>query len=122
MSQHEDALSICIPTFNRLHYLKESLDILLPQAQLLGVEVCVSDNHSSDETVKYLTWMSGQFSMLRFVVQDENIGIDKNMAAAISMGKGRYIYPLGDDDVLPEGSLSVILNEVNSDSNIDVFI
>ena len=118
MKNSQPELSICIPTFNRLHYLKESLDTLLPQAQRLDVEVCISDNHSTDETVGYLTEMVKLFSCLRFCVQIENVGLDKNMLAVIAMASGNYIFPIGDDDYLPEGAINLILNELDEGSDV----
>jgi len=120
MKNPQPALSICIPTFNRLHYLKESLDILLPEAQRLDVEVSVSDNHSIDGTVSYLAEMSERFSCLRFCVQRENVGLDKNMNSVISMGTGSYIFPLGDDDVLPKGAVEQIIKQLDEGSDVIV--
>lgn len=111
-------LSICIPTFNRLHYLKESLDILLPQVENLNVEVCVSDNQSTDGTVIYLAGINKRFSKLKFIIQKENIGLERNMISAISIGQGDYILPIGDDEVLPNGTVEIILNELNEDSDV----
>jgi abequosyltransferase len=46
-------LSICIPTYNRAQYLKYNIDILISQikrAEPDQVEICVSDNASTDHT------------------------------------------------------------------------
>lgn len=111
-------LSICIPTFNRLHYLREMLETLLPQAEFNGVEVCVSDNNSNDGTAEFLIDISHAYPCLRCIINPKNIGLDKNMLAVISMGIGQYIYPIGDDDLLPEGSLSEILFEINKGGDV----
>ncbi len=111
-------LSICIPTFNRLHYLRELLEILLPQAESNGVEVCVSDNNSNDGTAEFLIDISRTYPCLRYVVNSKNIGLDKNMLAVISMGIGQYIYPIGDDDLLPEDSLHEILLEIKKGGDV----
>jgi len=105
-------LSICIPTFNRLHYLKETLETLLPQAELNSVEICISDNHSNDGTAEFLREFAEVYPCLKYRINSKNIGLDKNMLAVISMGNGQYIYPIGDDDILPEGSLEEILLEI----------
>jgi len=118
MKNSQPALSICIPTFNRLHYLKKSLDTLLPQTQRLGIEVCVSDNHSTDGTVGYLTEMAERFSCLRYGVQKENVGLDRNMLAVITNASGNYIFPIGDDDYLPEGAVEKVLKELDEDSDV----
>ena len=103
-------LSICIPTFNRLEYLKELLEKLLPQAKMRQVEICVSDNNSTDGTHNYIEDIARQsVGHFKYYIQKQNVGIDKNMMNAISMGSGKYIYPLGDDDMLPDGSLDKLL-------------
>lgn len=81
-------LSICIPTLNRLGFLKVSLSELLPAAQLLGVEVCVSDNASSDGTASFLAGLVGQYPCLTVRRSDVKMDIDSSMMAAIAMGKG----------------------------------
>lgn len=113
-------LSICIPTFNRLNYLRELLEILLPQVQSKNVEVCVSDNHSSDGTPEFLINLSHKYPFLRCVFNSQNIGLDKNMLAVIAMGTGKYIYPIGDDDIIPKHSLSAILSEVSKGGDVIV--
>lgn len=111
-------LSVCIPTFNRLQYLKEMLALLLPQAEMYGVEVCISDNHSTDGTALYLYEVAKAYPWLRYVINPVNIGLDKNMLMAMSMGKGRYIYPIGDDDMLPDGSLLEILQGIENSDDV----
>lgn len=49
-------ISFCIPTYNRCHYLILALNDLLQQAINLNVEnsieICISDNGSTDNTKK----------------------------------------------------------------------
>jgi len=111
-------LSICIPTFNRLHYLREMLECLLPQAESNGVEVCVSDNYSNDGTAEFLIDISHTYPCLRYIINSKNIGLDKNMLSVISMGLSQYIYPIGDDDFLPEYSLDLILLEIKKGGDV----
>lgn len=111
-------LSICIPTFNRVSLLEQLLVALLPQAEMHQVEVCISDNNSSDGTAEFLNEIAGAFACLRFVVNSQNIGLDRNMLAVIAMGTGQYIYPLGDDDFLPTGSLHEILLEIEKGGDV----
>lgn len=112
-------LSICIPTFNRLDFLRHALGILLPQAEFHGVEVCISDNHSTDGTAQFLKELTKQGNhVLKYVIQPQNIGLDGNMFAVISMASGEYVYPLGDDDILPEGKLKEILRELENGSDL----
>jgi glycosyltransferase involved in cell wall biosynthesis len=111
-------LSICIPTFNRIDYLRELLESLLPQAERLNVEVCVSNNYSNDGTAGYLNSLSTSYTCLKFITQPQLISLDENMAAALAIGKGHFLYPLGDDDFIPENTLERILHELESDADL----
>lgn len=112
-------LSICIPTFNRLHYLREMLETLLPQIAGNSIEVFVSDNNSTDGTSEYLSRLSNKYSALRYITQHTNVGLEKNMVEAILAGAGSYILPIGDDEVLPAGSIVKILESID---DVDVLI
>jgi glycosyltransferase involved in cell wall biosynthesis len=109
-------LSVCIPTYNRVNFLKESLITLLPQAERLSVEVCVSDNASSDQTGCLLKELSSQYKCLRYITQQINIGLDRNTIAAMEMADTEYILPIGDDEVIVEESLLTIVNELQENS------
>jgi hypothetical protein len=40
------------------------------------------------------------------------------MVAVISNASGNYIFPIGDDDYLPEGAVNLILNEIDEGSDV----
>ncbi len=100
-------LSICVPTYNRLSYLRELMAGLLPQveAEARGtVELCVSDNASTDGTAAYLKTLS--CPSLRFWSNAENVGGDRNFLVLIREARGDYVWLVGDDDIIPEGSVA----------------
>lgn len=100
-------LSICIPTYNRLPYLRELMAGLLPQveAEARGtVELCVSDNASTDGTAAYLKTLS--CPSLRFWSNAENVGGDRNFLVLIRAARGDYVWLVGDDDMVPEGGVA----------------
>lgn len=111
-------LSVCIPTYNRIHYLRESMNVLLPQAEQLNIDVCVSDNHSTDGTGDYLKILSSQYKCLKYVIQPTNSGLEKNMIAAMSIATTKYILPIGDDEIIIDGALYLIKNELMYDHEL----
>jgi glycosyltransferase involved in cell wall biosynthesis len=111
-------LTICIPTYKRLPLLKTLLDGLLPQAQALGVSVRVNDNCSQDGTAEYLATLSPGYSCLDFGVNAGTVSIDDNMFLSMRPAAGEYIFPLGDDDFLPDGALATIVSELASRPDI----
>jgi glycosyltransferase involved in cell wall biosynthesis len=111
-------LSICVPTYNRISYLEQLMNTLLPEAQNYNVEVCVSDNNSSDYTGKYLWEKAKNFSCLKFQVNEENCGLDMNMLKVMKMATGEYILIIGDDDGFTEGGLSLILKSLENNPDL----
>ena len=111
-------LTVCIPTYKRLSLLRTLLEGLLPQAQALGVAVLVNDNCSGDGTAEYLAVMAERFACLSFAVNPATVPIDENMFLAVRRAEGRYVYPLGDDDFLPDGALAAILAGLSGDPDL----
>lgn len=92
-------LSICIPTYGREKLLGETLAHLLSVCDE-NTEIVISDNCSPDRTQDIIKYFAGHFRHFRAIRQTENRGAIVNVAAAMSLARGRYIYPLFDDDQL----------------------
>ena len=103
-------LSICIPTYNRLKYLKELLSGLLMQIDSLPegtVELIVSDNVSTDGTADYLKSIKRDY--FRFWTNETNIGGDRNFLKCIREAKGEYVWLVGDDDLIASDAVVRVL-------------
>jgi glycosyltransferase involved in cell wall biosynthesis len=109
-------LSICIPTFNRARLLDESLATLAAQCTDRPVEICVSNNASMDETTTVLA----SYPTVHHQTQQSNIGIDRNIMAALGMARGKYVLPIGDDELLIARGIDSILAHL--DHNPDVLM
>lgn len=97
-------LSVCIITRNRAPALERLLTDL--QTEMVpGVEVCVSDNASTDSTAQVIARWRGRLP-LRYQKNRRNLGGEQNVLAACSMARGQYVWFMGDDDLLAPGALS----------------
>lgn len=95
-------LSICIPTYNREVFLRECLTSLQLDGVRDHVEVVVSDNASTDQTLRMLEEFRDVLP-LRWVVQASNLGADRNFDAVVAEARGEYCWLLGSDDaVVPD--------------------
>lgn len=92
-------LSIVIPTFNRKGPLIRLLDQLVELREVYEFDINVTDNASEDGTEEVMTSYSVEHS-INYNRNSENVGIDRNMEIAYSMGKGEYVWAIGDDETL----------------------
>src|SRR3990167_1733877 len=110
-------LSICIPTYNRLFYLKQTLQCLLDQISELGepiVEICISDNDSTDGTYLYISNLKDTYNFIRISKNDFNLGPDCNFIKALLMGRGKYLWLFGDDDFILNKSIFKITQKLKN--------
>lgn len=110
-------LSICIPTYNRLSYLRETLDAILMQAPLDGVEITVSDNASDDGTAEAITDYQVRFTNLKYYRWPRNVGPDLNFMKAVELASGEYCWLMSSDDKPVEGALHKMLSRITADKH-----
>ena len=109
-------LTIAIPTWNRAPSLALTLAQLAQEAcnDWGSVELLVSDNASSDGTGQVVSAAVSSGMPLRYIKNTENIGSDANIAQCFNLAKGHYVLILGDDDVLIDGALKLLLTKLAS--------
>jgi glycosyltransferase involved in cell wall biosynthesis len=110
-------LSICIPTFKREDLLRETLTHLREVCDE-NTEIVISENCSPDGTQDVIKSFAGQFRHFRAIRQTENRGAIMNFAAAISLARGQYLYPLCDDDRIHFQGLQNAISIMEQNPNI----
>jgi len=113
-SMDKDLLGICIPTFNRSSYLRILLDSLVPQANKYGVIIYISDNCSSDTTKETVYEFQKNYSNVVYDRNTTNIGFYRNLIKVLKMASTKYIWMLGDDDVIRDGAVELIIGSLRS--------
>ena len=110
MQSESPLLTIAIPTFNRCEFLSELLECILPQLlSASGVELLISDNCSTDETAATVERFRARGLDPRYIRNPVNIGADANFLQCFRESAGKYLWIMGDDDVLVDGSIGRIL-------------
>lgn len=102
-------LTIAIPTYNRNHLLQRALERLLPQ---LGAQhrVLIVDNGSDSAVQQTLApWLASQPNAnVRIVRNAVNIGGAANLLRCLELCETRWLYCLGDDDLVGPDCLATI--------------
>lgn len=105
-------LTIVVPTYNRAPLLKFLLESIVADFPVWpsDLELVVLDNASTDETSEVLSDLREKHSALQTRSNARNIGMDANLAACFSAGTGRYLWQIGDDELLYRGAASWVLD------------
>lgn len=112
-------LTIAIPTWNRAEYLRITLAQLCNEMSGIPdgmVEILVSDNCSPDDTVSVVQDAVKSGLPINYTRNDENIGSDANIAQCFNLAHGKYVLILGDDDLLFDGCLEILLHRLSNNN------
>jgi abequosyltransferase len=120
-------LSVCIPTYNRAEYLRYNVDKLITLIRGIGpdqVEICVSNNDSTDHTEELIKNYISNNPDIRIVYHknETNLGADWNFHHAMNMASGEYTILLGDDDYFADNALKRIFELINSGIEFDMLL
>ena len=95
-------VTICIPTFDRLHYLKESVASALAQTYD-DIEVIIGDDGTSHPIQQWGEKTADQDNRVRYQRNSHNLGLAGNWNALADAAQGEFIVIIGDDDrLLPD--------------------
>lgn len=115
-------ISICIPTYNRRRYLNETITSILNQVMPKDsslVEICISDNASTDGTEALIQDLQRNTSVrIVYSRNATNLGADANYLRAVELASGDYCWYMGSDDVAIPGSLARFLREIDEEHDI----
>jgi glycosyltransferase involved in cell wall biosynthesis len=115
----EKILSICIPTYNRGEILKIFLSKLSMELRSINtqeVEIVVSDNCSTDNTAEVVKEAISEGMRIKYHRNNVNLGMDGNFVSCLKLATGKYVWVLGDDDFLVNGSLGTIITLLKKDN------
>lgn len=101
-------LSICIPTYNRAHILRDVIDHYTSCQEFdKDVELVISDNASTDETESICMEASKEHQNIRYYRNSENIR-DANFVRVLDLGRGEYLKLFNDWVYCSNDSLAYI--------------
>ena len=100
-------VSVCIANWNCKALLRGCLRSLLEQPQGVSLEVIVVDNASSDGSADLV---AGEFPEVTLVRNPDNRGFSKANNQAAAKARGRFLFFLNNDTVVPPMTLRRIMD------------
>ena len=112
-------LSIIIPTYNRSDQLEKCLNSILISDDN-DIEVIISDNASTDNTVEFLS--KNQDKRVLVLRNEKNIGADRNLKKLVLSAHGEYVFIITDDSFLSETSIPDLKKIITEHPGVGVII
>jgi GT2 family glycosyltransferase len=100
-------VSVCIANWNCRARLRACLRSLRPGRQKVRVEVIVVDNASTDGAADMV---ATEFPRVKLIRNDINAGFARANNQAAARARGRFLFFLNNDTVLPPGTLRQLLD------------
>jgi glycosyltransferase involved in cell wall biosynthesis len=107
--------SVILPTFNRKHLLKHSLDAILAQVDERDEVIVVVDG-SSDGTDELLLMYGNRVDTIR----QANAGKARALNAGLTHAQGQYVWIVDDDDIVCPTALQDLLDLFSRNPGIDI--
>lgn len=108
------SLTIVIPTYNRGGLLGMLLDSIGQDFDEWPdeLELVVMDNASTDDTIAKVENRRESGMPIRLLRNATNVGMDTNLAAGFDAARGKYLWQIGDDEILYRGTCRFVLDFV----------
>ena len=109
-------LDIVIPTYNRLNYLKKTIQSVIHNRLDNIVNLIVFDNGSNDDTQNWLTEFECIYKF-KYIRSESNIGIIGSWNLCKDLGTNKYVMLLHDDDLLTDKYLNRIVDFIKNNND-----
>jgi glycosyltransferase involved in cell wall biosynthesis len=111
------AVSICIPTFNRLHYLKEA--VASARAQSFGdIEILIGDDGDDPALRAWCLTQAAADARVRYEKTPGRLGLAGNWNFLARLARGRFLNMIGDDDRLLPTFVERLLGAAREDTAV----
>lgn len=123
MSARRPLLTIAIPTYNRAKFLNELLACLWDQCVAVPeIELLVSDNASDDETPSLVESYQSRGWPIHYIRNRSNVGPDANFVQCFERAAGKYVWMIGDDDLVVPGAIRKVSSWLERDEFSLVYV
>jgi glycosyltransferase involved in cell wall biosynthesis len=108
ITHNHPLVSVALCTYNGAAFLEQQLQTIVTQSYA-NLEIVVVDDASTDSTVKIVKSFASKDDRIRLLVNEHNIGFNKNFEKAISLCRGEYIAIADQDDVWEPNKIEVMM-------------
>jgi glycosyltransferase involved in cell wall biosynthesis len=111
-------VSVIVPTFNRVTYLRQALESALAQTYST-LEILVADDASSED-LEGLVLSRFSDPRIKYRRNPVNLGMGRNTWQALASASGKYVATLHDDDIWEPDFLASLVPALEDDPSVSV--
>lgn len=113
-------LSVVVLSYNRIDELRKNLPKLCKSSIANGFELIVVDNSSGDGSREFLEGLAIEYSCLKLICNDSNLGVAGGRNAGWRNATRDFILNIDDDTWVEEHDLFNLLDVAKSNSKVGV--
>lgn len=110
-------VTIAIPTFSRVHYLKKAVESALSQTYE-NIEVIIGDDGQSESIQAWGKEIASREPKIMYQRNERNLGLAGNWNALADAARGKFLVIIGDDDRLLPDFVSRLVDAISPDKNV----
>lgn len=109
-------LSISIPTYKRPDLLRKNLESIISSILYSGEQlpIYIYDDSLSNINEEVISDAKKEYKHIFHIKNESNLGIDKNIKKAASQPDSKFVWPIGEDDLMCKNAVSIILNIIDN--------
>ena len=111
-------VSVCIANWNCAELLRHCLQSLFDQPQGVSLEVVIADNGSTDGAADMV---AAEFPQVVLIRNSDNRGFARASNQAAAAARGRFLFFLNNDTLVPPGTLRQFLDLAEANPTVGMF-
>jgi glycosyltransferase involved in cell wall biosynthesis len=119
ISSEKPKVSAVIPLYNSRYYISRALKSIKNQ-NLLDLEIVLVNDCSTDDTLSIVENIQKTDPRIKIVKNKKNMGIIYSRSIGALSAKGKYIFPLDNDDLFLDKDVFEEITKVADKGNFDI--
>ena len=104
-------VSVALCTYNGEQFLGKQLESILRQTYT-NLEIVIVDDCSTDETISIVSKYQEKDRRVKYVVNETNLGFNKNFEKALKLCSGEFIAISDQDDIWVDSKIEQLLDKI----------
>lgn len=109
-------ITVGVPVYNEERFLSKTLTSIVNQT-LKDIEVIITDNASTDQSVKIAERFTADNQNTRLICHKSNIGATQNFISSLQQCKTKYFVWIGGHDIFASDYLALAVNYLDANPN-----